>query len=302
MRKFDDQECKMLKMKIGILFSSYSPLKTTDALATISEYYSYLESKMDHHKLRIDADPELLEPFEAVFLLLKEKISIYPEAIWTQIGTIAEESKVLRILSLLATLQDDKSLRGPKFFRILKLMPFFDSRDDVDHDLKPKTVFDARLGLRRMSQILKYAVTLQVEEYEPVFEGIKDHYDPNRINKNKILSLIGILTNEIEQIEDVNIKRLMLGRLETIEKEVRKQSPKWGNVITWFFVLFSFVADLKGMAPGLYEKTYDLLGRIVATLHIDGTASGEENGPILRRVAKNLAIREDSETKIEGDE
>ena len=63
--------------------------------------------------------------------------------------------------------------------------------------------------------------------------------------------------------------------MDNIETELRRSKVRWGIVITGFFILFGFFADLKTIAPETYKEPYAIIQKVLATIHEDGVVSGK---------------------------
>ena len=120
----DEKDLKYLKSCINNLFSKYVDEDLTDNLRYISQYYSYLADSIDYQKFIINADSELIESFESVYLWLKEKLLLYPDSIRHQVEEIFEEKKLCEIFAIISNL-DQSHVKEIKLNRFLKRLPKF---------------------------------------------------------------------------------------------------------------------------------------------------------------------------------
>ena len=300
----------MLRLRLDLLFSKYIDTEPSEALETIGSYYEYLAEHIDYQRYTIEIEKPLLEPFEAVSLVLREQLQVYPEAIKRQVDEVFQEAKLLKTFGLLASLgtKQIRRLRLRKgIFKYVNAIVNFLSvslAPSTDFGISQELLLETKLALNRISQILKYAATLEVISYEQVFDDIRDHYDPTLLNKNKLLALINLLHIEVSQFENGAVQQLILAKLQRIEEEIRKPKPKWGIIITWCFVLFSFLADLKAISPSVYDRAYNILGNMVSVLHTEGCVSstnkpqlplGETRAPAILESADITPKRKDKE-------
>lgn len=271
-----DKDEKYLKISVSLLFSDYVDRDPADNLRTIERYYRYLADKIDPKRLRINADQELLEAFESVSLLLRERLLLFPDTIRNQVSQIFEDEKLLQTFSILSNIPQDELKRirfESPFLDIMSLFSSWIRKDSIlsrNYGLTPRVLFSIKIGLKRISQVVKYASTINFLDYDTTFHEFKDHYDPNLISKNKVNTLINILKIQIENIPDRGIAERLEQKLEKLEEELKKPKPKWGAIIAGFFILFGFLADLKTINPSIYDRPYEIVNQIITTIHNDG--------------------------------
>ena len=66
-------------------------------------------------------------------------------------------------------------------FSVLDMFPSFGRRSSWSDDLKQLTmpqVLRAKMALKRLSQILQFAASIEVVDYDNTFFEFKDNYDP----------------------------------------------------------------------------------------------------------------------------
>ena len=93
-----------LQNAVDLLFSRYIQIENADALRTISKYFSHLANSIDERRYRVLCSQGLLESFEAISLVLKDRLEHYPESIRHQIEEIFKEAKLLQTFALLSNL------------------------------------------------------------------------------------------------------------------------------------------------------------------------------------------------------
>ena len=228
----------------------------------------------------------MLEAFESVSLLLRERLLLYPNTIQKQVAQIFEEEKLLHTFSILSNISRNELKRIRFESPILGLMSVFFSvirKDSIlsrNFGLTPHVLFKIQIGFKRISQIIKYASTIDSLDYDTSFHEFKDHYDPNLISKNKVNTLINILKVQIENIPDLDTAKRLEEKIDKLEEELKKPKPKWGAIIAGFFILFGFLADLRTLNPSVYDRPHEIVNQIISTIHNDGLV--QKNKPMLQ--------------------
>lgn len=273
----DQEEITYLKIHIEHLFSQHHQEDPSRDLLYISKYFLYLSNTIDYQKFIIGADIEFIDSFESVYLWLQEKLLIYPESIRRQVYEIYTTKKLCEIFAIISNLNEQhvREIRRNRFVRKLpKLYSFLGIKLMLplsDNEIiNSNKIFDAKMALKRLSQIIKYASSISVIDYDESINEFKDHYDPNIINKNKILTLINYLRVQIDQIPDEKTRIKISEKLESLEAEIKRPKVRWAVVFTGFFVLFGFVADLKTIDSDIYSKPLKTVEAIISLLHEDG--------------------------------
>jgi hypothetical protein len=271
-----------IKQGIDFLFSI--PRDISRELKSISEYYSFLADKINPKTFSIEIRQDLIQCFEAVYLLLMDKLQFYPETIKDQVSNINKEHHICEIMAVAGSV-DPSDLNRIKFRSSLQtiadIIPFLlrSFKVSINNgeyiDITRKSLFTLKVSLNRMSSILNYASTIELADYDESFYKFRKSYDPDLIDKNKLLAFINILRVQINSNPDSNEKSIIVEKLDSIEKELRRSKVRWGIVITGFFILFGFFADLKTIAPDIYKEPYAVIQRVLATIHEDGVVSGK---------------------------
>ncbi|NJL27447.1 MAG: hypothetical protein HC897_05900 [Thermoanaerobaculia bacterium] len=272
--KEKQSEEDLLRTSISLLFSRYLEYESGRDLETIGRYFEYLARKLETKGNAIHIPRDIASNFESVCLLLKDRICFYPKPLQTQIETILEHSKLAQIFTILAMLSPQE-LRRQLLLETLILpltwIPFLHIGRLDGRNITKSILFDARRDLIRLSQILRYAATIQLLDYDDGEDDLKGHYDPNLVDRTKLLALIGILKMQVSKVSDVQIREKLSSRIEQLELEIKKTRPRWGRVIAGFFILFGFAADLRSISPDAYDAVYKTLNVIIDTLHVEGS-------------------------------
>ncbi|WP_339745149.1 hypothetical protein [uncultured Rubinisphaera sp.] len=272
----ESQESRILQ-RIELLLSRYHERDLAYDLDVVSDYYAFLADRIDYEHMHVDSARPLLETFESVFLWMKDALLQYPETIRQQVLDIIEEKQLCEIISIIANLSDSH-LRRLQRRGFLGRLPRLNSFLGISFVLPPKErdylsptkLFDAKLGLKRLSQILRFASTVKVTDYDETFRDFRDNYDPNLIDKDKLLALTHILRVQLNEAPESRHTKLVLERLDAIESELKKSRVRWGIVITGFFVLYGFFADIETLHPGAFNRATQTVKNILNVLHQDG--------------------------------
>ncbi len=274
----------IMKKRIDWLFSSYIQHDISDELKDIADFYSFIAERINPRTFTIEIRPDLIQCFESVYLLLLDKIRIYPDTIQNQIATITRENHICDIMAVAGSI-DTKDLTRIRFkdsFQaFIELFPFFGNKFRIRIesgeyiDITRKSLFNLKVALNRLSSILTYAASIKLIDYDESFYKFKKNYDPDLIDKSKLLAFINILRVQVNNNPDSKEKDIILDKLENIETELRRSKARWGIVITGFFILFGFLADLKTIEPDIYKEPYAIVQKVIATMHHDGVVSSK---------------------------
>ncbi len=279
-KKDDPQDT--LKMRIDWLFASYIQHDISDELKDIAKYFSFIAENIDPRNFTVEVRSDLIQCFESVYLLLLDKIRIYPDTIQNQIMNITKENHICDIMAIAGSL-DRKDISQIKFTNtfqpLVSFLPFWGKKfgisidNDKYIDITRKSLFNLKVSLNRLSSILTYAASIKLIDYDDSFYKFKENYDPDLIDKSKLLAYINILRVQINNTLDSKEKDLILDKLENIETELRRPKARWGIIITGFFILFGFLADIKTIHPDIYQESYAIVQKIIVTIHNDGIVS-----------------------------
>jgi hypothetical protein len=261
--------------RIEELFSRYSEIDSSQEILLIGEYFDFLAESINQDRFTIEVDHRLLDVFESVVLLLKDRLILYPDSITKQIDRIFEELKLFETIGVLSLqpfsgLYRDTSKSHSSF----SLISLADSmalanvirRKSKQYGISEKALIDVRIGLKRISQILKYASILEMVDYDGDLHDFGDHFNPNLVNKTKVITVINLLRLQAQHFQDPDIRRRIEKKLDRLEKEIRKPKPKWGRIIAGFFILLGFFADLKTLKPEIYDQPYKMASKIVSII------------------------------------
>lgn len=273
----DEQEA--IQKRLSWLFSFYSENDLSSDLKVIADYYALLAKKLSPRNLAIEVNSDLLFQFESIYLLLQDKLKAYPIAILSQVIDIVRENHICEIMAVASSMEQEEFKRvkfSIAFRSIIEFIPFIGSKYKVALengeylDIDQGHLFKLKVGLNRLSNILLYASSLRMIDYDETFYKFKENYDPELIDKNKLFAFVNILQVQIKKTPESKEQKLVLEKLNDIENELRKSKVRWGVVITGFFVLFGFMADLKTLEPNIYSEPYKIIQNVLSTIHEDG--------------------------------
>jgi hypothetical protein len=293
---------------VDLLFSHYSEQDSAQDLRTVSGYFEHLSNRINFHPPHVDASNALLTRFESVCLLLRDRLRIYPETIRAQVEQILKDSGLERMFAVMAALEIEDWRRAQlqnAFRRAMGILPSL-LRPSPDPDVislpKKQAMFEAKIALSRIAQILRYASSIELVDYDSTTEDLKDHYDPSLVDKAKILALLNILRVQANGVPDTAVRGRLLENVDRIEEELRRSKPRWGRIIAAAFVLFGFLADLKTLSPTVYADLHRTANAIVEVLHVEGSVEHQKRKPLLPMGDDNPAALLPSAPKLPNKE
>jgi hypothetical protein len=276
-----------MRDKVRWLLAHYVERDASEELSDIADYLSFLAERINTDELSIDADPDLIRCFESVHLLLTDRLALYPDTIQKQVAAVSTDLRLCDTMALLGSLSareiwelrhgrlaDSPGLTGA----ILRTLSIFSRRRASDSAASDPLINHAqflrmKVAVSRIASIVRYASTLRMADYDESASRFRGNYDPELVDKNKLFALINILRIEINQCPESAERGTIIERLEAVERELHRRKIRWGIVITGFFMLFGFLADLKTLSPGTYTRAYQTLNTILNTIHHDGTVN-----------------------------
>lgn len=276
------------RLHLDLLFSRYIERDPADDLHSIAEYLEYVAQRISYERLAIEVPPDFLSRFESACLLLRDRLRLYPDSIGVQVTEILKDSRLERIFAVFATLSERdlrRLQRQSLAWGLLAVLPYarLARLSKADDDLLPtrRSLFNAKIALTRLAQIVRYASSIELLDYDSGTEELKDHYDPALVDKAKILALINVLRVQANSVADSDIRQRLLERLDRLDEEVRRQKPRWGRIVASIFILFGFLADLKTVNPTAYESLYRTAQAMVEILHVEGSVEHHRRRPVL---------------------
>jgi hypothetical protein len=280
--KADDPQ-QTQRLHVDFLFSKYVTRDLAEELTDIANFFSFLSERILPNRLTVDVDPDLLERFEPVYLLLLDKLSLYPPSIRSQAEDIVGQANVCNLMAIAGVFRR----AGSRRIRVGGIWRSFLQYISIDVGVKvtldnsttlhvnSDTLFRLKVALTRLAGIVRYASSLQFVDYDETFHKFKRNYDPDLVDRSKLLALLNILRMDINAHPTSEEKDMLLSKLEHIEQELKRQKVRWGVVITSFFILFGFLADLKTLKPNIYDKPHAVVQQILSVLHGDGLVSNK---------------------------
>lgn len=294
-----------LKMYIENLFKNNLDRDINENMRAVSDYYHYFAEKLDVNKL-LELDRDLIKSFESVYLWLRDKLIVYPNSIKDQVENIIKGNKLLELFALLSFLSEEELSNIRKRIQYQEL-PLFISfilkmlyrlpkiEDSNDKLLSSESILNSKISLNRLSQVVKYASSYELIDYDEAYDSFKEHYNPNLVDKNKVIALINIIKVQTNELEDSNDKKRILDRLDEIEGEVKKKNVRWGAVIAGLFMLLGFLADLKTVSPSFYDNLYNTTSKVISVILEDGQVQKKEK---LKLTEFNEAPKDATDVKI----
>lgn len=279
---------ELIKLKVDSLFNKYYERESSDELEIISQYFIYLAEQIDARCLRVNGRRDMITSFESVFLLLQERLFLYPETIRKQVDAIATDTGLGGTLATVANLPEEE-LRIARMIQRYGIfgrmsVSLFGLSMKLPKDgfgLSREKLFSVKVALSRLAQIIKFASTIEVVDHDAGFYDLKDHYNPDLIQKAKIVAMVNLVRIQVDTLPDKEISNRIIDRIDRIEKEIRKPKPRWGMILASALALLGFLADLKTIYPDVYTDSYQMVSQIVSVLYLDGSVLATKTKTLL---------------------
>lgn len=275
-----EEELEKLREGISRTLEGRDYPSVKDKMLTVSNYYRYMSTSIASDEILIDCDRELLSNFEAVYLWLIEQLVYLPTHLKDQVEGIFKEAKLCELFAILSSLSDkeiwtiNRRRRMNSSFGVFSsIFKIVNSREHEETQLVSTThLVNAKVSLARLSQVTKFSASKFGDDFYAVdgFEEFSSRYNPNIINKARIVALVNLLKSQFHEIDESDDTKLILEKLEQVEKEINKIRPHWGLIFSTIFVIFGFTADLKTLNPDVYAKPLQTIEAILFNLHEDG--------------------------------
>ncbi|MGP9809390.1 hypothetical protein ACT3TQ_14510 [Halomonas sp. AOP12-C2-37] len=294
-----EEELEKLRESISRTLEGRDYPSVRDKMLAVSAYYRYMSTSIASDEILIDCDRELLSNFEAVYLWLIEQLVYLPAHLKDQVEGIFNEAKLCELFAILSSLNDkeiwtiNRRRRLNSSFGILS--SFFKIRgysELEDSQLVSTThLVNAKVALTRLSQVTKFSASKFDDDFHAVdrFEEFSSRYNTEIINKARTVALVNLLKSQIQEIEESDDTKLILEKLDQVEKEINKRRPRWGLIFSTIFVIFGFTADLKTLNPYVYSKPLKTIEAILFNLH--------EDGQVEKNISKGLPVNPDEDGK-----
>lgn len=294
-----EEELEKLREGISRTLEGRDYPSVKDKMLTVSAYYRYMSTSITSEEILIDCDRDLLSNFEAVYLWLIEQVVYLPVHLKNQVEGIFNEAKLCELFAILSSLSDkeiwtiNRRRRFNGSFSLLSSLFKFKNYSELEKSQLVSTthLVNAKVALTRLSQVTKFSASKFDDDFYAVdgFEEFSSRYNPEIINKARVVALVNLLKSQFQDIEESKDTKLILEKLEQVEKEINKRRPHWGLIFSTIFVLFGFTADLKTLNPGVYAKPLETIEAILFNLH--------EDGQVEKSFSKRLPINPDKNGK-----
>ena len=275
-----EEELDKLKESIRKILEGRDYPSNKDKMLALSSYYRYMSDSITSEEILIDCDKELLISFEAVYLWLQEQLTYLPAHLKDQVEKIFQDTRLCELFAILSSLSDKEIWAINRRRRLNNSIGIFASiftrRNNTELEesqlVSATHLVNAKIALTRLCQITKFSASKVDDDFytSDGFEDFSTRYNPEMINKAKVIALLNLLKSQFQEIGVTDDTKLILQKLEEVEKEINKRRPHWGLIFSTFFVIFGFTADLKTLNPTVYTKPLETIEAILYSLHEDG--------------------------------
>jgi hypothetical protein len=273
-------EIEKLKKNIEYLLGGKDYPSDKDKMVSVSKYFRYLSECISSDEILINCDKELLMSFEAIYLWLQEQLAYLPSHLKDQIENINKTSKLCELFAILSSLSDkeiwsiSRRRRLNASFGIFANIISIRSYSELEKSqlVSGTHLVEAKVALTRLCQVTLFASTKVDNDFfiDDDIEDFSKRYNPNIINKSKIIALVNLLKSQLNEVEENDDVKLILEKLDVVEKEINKRKPRWGVIFSVLFLVFGFTADLKTLNPAIYTKPLQTVEAILLNLHEEG--------------------------------
>ncbi|NHZ86326.1 MAG: hypothetical protein GWP19_10650 [Planctomycetia bacterium] len=274
-----------LFQRIKYMFSSYIEYEPQEDIKVISQYFKYLHSHIDLFRGRILLDQEILGVFDAISLLLIDRLMLYPDTVQKEVNIIMKEADLSNFFGIYSGLStsEQSMIRFKRTFGIFAnsyLRQIFGSGFSSELvGLPSDRLHIVKVALHRLSNILEYTSGIELLDYDTEYTTYKEHYDPSIIDKQKIIALIELIRLQCNVIPDTELKEHFQQKINKLENEIKKKNPRWGRIISGFFFLLGIVANVKTVAPETYNNLHNSIEKVIVILHEDAQTNQKTDSP-----------------------
>ncbi|WP_444891820.1 hypothetical protein ACJJIE_11880 [Microbulbifer sp. TRSA001] len=275
-----EEELNKLKEKIGYMLDGKDYHSNKEYMLSVSQYYRYMSESIASDDILIDCDKDLLVNFEAIYLWLQEQLAYVPSHLKDQVEEIFKTAKLCELFAILSSLSDKEIWSINRRRRLNSSVGIFTSlfsrrsHSDLEESqlVSGSHLVEAKVALTRLCQVTKFASSKVENDFysDDGFESYSNRYNPEMINKIKVVALVNLLKSQLSEVDQNDDVRLLLEKLDEVEKELGKRRPHWGLIFSTLFVIFGFTADLKTLDPTIYSKAHKTIEAILFNLHEEG--------------------------------
>lgn len=224
-----------------------------------ANYFSYIADNINHSQVLLTCDKTMFSVFEPLLLWLDDQLRTISGELREKATKLIVDNGLAERFAIFASLSENDMLAMRQA-----------AEGDEKLPLTRSKLFEAKIPLRRLAGLAKYAASLPAQDYDENIEDVKTHYNPDLIEVSRLLAQLVVLRDTLRDAPKNVETATILKRIEYIEAELKRPKVRWGKVIFYVFALFSFVADVKSVFPETYDGAYQAISRIVVGLHVDG--------------------------------
>lgn len=284
----EDVKEKEVRNSLYHLFSEYSDREIREDLLDLARYMDYLSERIDYRRARINAPSDIVRSFESTVLLMRDRLEIFPADVKSQVENLLMDRSLSTTLGTLGALDEvdadsvsKNARRGiiPTILRVFSSLANIHVLQRVDAEelgLTPKVLLDARKRLTNLAQVAKFASTLDVARTDNLNEDYSDQFNTDRIDKDKVRSLVTTLMDQVSELPNSNHREKLLQSIKRLEKEVCRRRPRWTKIAGQLLILMSVLANLKTLAPDIFEKAFHTVETIVKVIQREGQVNHVE--------------------------
>ena len=191
-------------------------------LPEISEYYRYLSENLTFPLLGSDLPIDFITSFESVWYILQYYLKSIDANALKSIEEILIKSNALEIFSILAVLLPNNELRRYRrksiFSSISYSIPSLGLNVELGSD-SSKSIIDSEVVLKIKASIFRITSIINnvsVNDYSDdltVDESIKTRFNPELIDKDKLIALLSLLKSNISSLPETKDTKVLLSKM-----------------------------------------------------------------------------------------
>lgn len=194
-------------------------------LPEISEYYRYLSENLTFPLLGSDLPIDFITSFESVWYILQYYLKSIDANALKSIEEILIKSNALEIFSILAVLLPNNELRRYRrksiFSSISYSIPSLGLNVELGSD-SSKSIIDSEVVLKIKASIFRITSIINnvsVNDYSDdltVDESIKTRFNPELIDKDKLIALLSLLKSNISSLPETKDTKVLLSKMNSL--------------------------------------------------------------------------------------
>ncbi|NOY43354.1 MAG: hypothetical protein GXP26_16155 [Planctomycetes bacterium] len=254
------------------VFSNWGELK--DRLRNAASYLRFIGSRLDPHTRDLRIPDELANRFESLSLWIRKIMPELPPEVREQAIALLDDTKTEQTIVTLHTLGEDirrrLRFRQSSSFVVMFANVFGLFKTGLDESIaelvSEEQLQIIKVALGRLAGMLEYAAEdlSQDEEIDDIF--YRQHYDPQLVDRARVLVLLNSITLQLESLPDDEVKKHLLQNVERLKREASRSRPRWRSFLGNALIILAIIADIKTMHPDIGEEILRTIDVVIQTV------------------------------------